>query len=77
MDAAWIARLLAHGKAIVALGHEILLATYPVLATAQPYTDPGPTTLSRLAAQRLTRQSVRPLQDLGYQVTIEPPTDAA
>ena len=33
-------------KAIVALGHEILLAAYRVLATAQPYTDPGPTTLS-------------------------------
>jgi hypothetical protein len=43
-------------KAIVAVGHEILLAAYRVLATAQPYTDPGPTALSRLTAQRLTRQ---------------------
>jgi transposase len=64
-------------KAIVAIGHEILLAAYRVLATAQPYTDPGPTTLSRLTTQRLTRQAVRRLQDLGYQVTIEPRTDAA
>jgi hypothetical protein len=29
-------------KAIVALGHEILLAAYRVLATAQPYTGPAP-----------------------------------
>jgi len=64
-------------KAIVALGHEILLAAYRVLATAQPYTDPGSTTFSRLTTQRLTRQAVRRLQDLGYQVTIEPRTDAA
>ena len=64
-------------NAIVAAGHEILLAAYRVLATAQPDTDPGPTTLNRLTAQRLTRQAVRRLQDLGYQVTIEPRTDAA
>jgi hypothetical protein len=64
-------------KAIVALGHEILLSAYRVLGTAQAYTDPGPTTLSRLTAQRLTRQAVRRLQDLGYRVTIAPRTDAA
>jgi len=64
-------------KAIVALGHEILLAAYRVLATAQPYTDPGPTAFSRLTTQRLTRQAVKRLQDLGYQVTIAPRTDAA
>ncbi|MHB8275450.1 MAG: hypothetical protein ACYDC9_11910 [Dermatophilaceae bacterium] len=62
---------------VLALGYEILLAAYRVLATAQPYTDPGPTALSRLTAQRLTRQAVRRLQDLGYQVTIAPRTDAA
>jgi len=29
-------------KAIVALGHEILLAAYCALTTALPYYDPGP-----------------------------------
>ena len=72
-----IMRRRGDAKAIVAIGHEILLAAYRVLATAQPYTDPGPTALSRFTAQRLTRQAVRRLQDLGYQVTIEPRTDAA
>ena len=56
-------------KAIGALGHEILLAAYRVVATAQPYTDPGPKALSGLTTQRLTRQAVKRLQGLGYQVT--------
>src|SRR5664280_2723009 len=38
-------------KAIVAVGHEILLTAYRVLVTAPPYT--GPTTLSRLTTGRL------------------------
>jgi transposase len=50
-------------KAIVAIGHEILLAAYRVLATAQPYTDPGPTALSRITTGRLTCQAVRGLHD--------------
>src|SRR5674476_299461 len=72
-----IMRRRGDAKAIVAVGHEILLAAYRVLVTAQPYTDPGRTTFSRLTTQRLTRQAVRRLQDLGYQVTIAPRTDAA
>jgi transposase len=72
-----VTRRRGDAKAIVALGHEILLAAYRVLVTAQPCTDPGPTALSRLTTGRLTRQAVRGLQDLGYQVTIAAPTDAA
>lgn len=64
-------------KAIVALGHEILLCAYRVLATGQPYIDPGPTALNALTAERQRRQAVRRLQALGYQVTITPRTDAA
>jgi hypothetical protein len=44
---------------------------------AQPYKDPGPTTLSRLTAQRLTHQAVRRLQDPSYQVHIATCTEAA
>jgi hypothetical protein len=64
-------------KAIVRSGHQILLAAYRVLGPAQPYTDPGPTTLSRLTAQRLTHQVVRRLQDPAYQVHIATCTEAA
>jgi len=42
-----------------------------------PTPTPGPTTFSRLSAQRLTGQAVRRLRDLGDQVTIAPRTDAA
>lgn len=64
-------------KAIVALGHEILLSAYRVLDTGQPYIDPGPTALSRLTAERQRQQAIRRLQNLGYHVTIAPRTDAA
>ena len=60
-------------KAIVALGHEILLSAHRVLATGQPYIDPGPTALNALTAERQRRQAVRRLQALGYRVTITPP----
>jgi len=46
-----------------------------VLDTAQPYIDPGPTTLNALTAERHRRQAVQRLQDLGYQVTITARTD--
>src|ERR1035437_2152470 len=63
-----ITRRRRDAKAIIAVGHEILLATY---------TDPGPNTFSRLSAQRLAGQAVRRLRDLGDRVTIAPRTDAA
>jgi transposase len=72
-----IMRRRGDAKAIVALGHEVLLAAYRVLDTAQPYIDPGPNALSTLTAERQRRQAVRRLQELGYQVTIAPNTNAA
>ncbi|MHB1472890.1 MAG: hypothetical protein ACYDDU_12825 [Dermatophilaceae bacterium] len=58
-------------------GPRLTVNAYRVLDTAPPYIDPGPTTLSKLTAERQRRQAVRRLQDLGYQVTIAPRTDAA
>jgi len=72
-----VVRRRSDAKAIVRSGHQILLAAYRVLVPAQPYKDPGPTTLSRLTAQRLTHQVVRRLQDPAYQVHIATCTDAA
>ncbi|MGB8385936.1 MAG: IS110 family transposase, partial [Dermatophilaceae bacterium] len=72
-----IMRRRGDAKAIVALGHEILLSAYRVLDTGQPYIDPGPTALSRLTADRQRQQAIRRLQNLGYHVTITPRTDAA
>jgi hypothetical protein len=43
-----------------------------VLSTGQPYTDPGPTALQQLTAERQRRRAVRHLEALGYKVTLEP-----
>jgi transposase len=59
-------------KAIIAVGHEILLAAHRVLATGQPYTDPGPIALRSLTADLQRRRAVRRLEEVGYEVTIEP-----
>jgi hypothetical protein len=53
-----VVRRRSDAKAIVYSGYQILLAAYRVLVPAQPFKDPGPTTLSRLTAQRLTHQAV-------------------
>ena len=39
-------------KAVVAVAHEILVAAYRVLATHQPYVDPGPQPLRDLSAEQ-------------------------
>jgi transposase len=64
-------------KAIVAVGHEILLAACRVLATGQPYIDPGPMQLRSLTAERQRGRAIRQPQELGYTVTIEPCPNAA
>jgi transposase len=58
-------------KAIVAVGHEILIAAYRVLSTGKPYVDPGAQPLSELAAERAKRRAVTNLRALGYEVTLE------
>jgi transposase len=58
-------------KAVIAVGHEILLAAHRILATGQPYIDPGPAALRSLTAEQQRRRAVRDLQALGYNVTLE------
>jgi hypothetical protein len=64
-------------KAVVALGHEILLAAYRILDTGQPYIDPGPATFSAITAERERRRAVDQLHRLGYNVTLAPTVPAA
>jgi hypothetical protein len=47
-----------------------------MLRTHQPYQDLGPDYLERLDHQRLQRQYVRRLEQLGYAVTLTPPSAA-
>jgi transposase len=60
-------------KAIVAVGHEILIAAHRILATHQPYVDPGPDTLRNLSAEHVKRRAVAQLRALGYNVTLDHP----
>ena len=60
-------------RAIVAVGHSILISAYYVLARNEPYTDLGFDHYQRLEhhdhqVRRLTRQ----LEALGHRVTLEP-----
>lgn len=60
-------------KAIVAVGHEILIAAWRVLSTSQPYQDPGPERLRDLSAEHVKRRALAQLRALGYDVTIHQP----
>lgn len=60
-------------KAIVAVGHETLIAAWRVLSTGQPYEDPGPETLRNLSAEHVKRRALAQLRALGYDVTVNEP----
>jgi transposase len=59
-------------RAVVAVGHTILVSAYHILAQACPYAELGADHFDRLDPQRLTRHLVRRLQRLGHKVTLEP-----
>ena len=57
-------------RAIVALGHSILIASYYILKNDVPYRDLGPDHFDNLNKPRLTRYLVRRLESLGHSVTL-------
>jgi transposase len=59
-------------RAAMAIGHKILIAAYHLLATGVPYRDLGATYLDGLEKRHTTRNLVRRLERLGYEVTIGP-----
>ncbi len=63
-------------RALVALGHTLLIIIYHVLKRGTTYAELGPDFLDRLEPERLTRQLVKRLQALGHKVTLEPPSAA-
>lgn len=72
-----IRRRRGDARAVVAVGHEILIAAYRVLATGETYLDPGPVSLTERIVERERRRALHTLQQLGYQVTLEPPASVA
>jgi transposase len=58
-------------RALVALGHTILVMVYHILNRGTTYTELGADYLDRLEPERLTRQLVKRLEKLGHKVTLE------
>src|SRR5215468_7378505 len=59
-------------RALVAVGHTLLVIIYHVLKQGTTYTELGPDFLDRLEPERLTRQLIKRLEALGHKVTLEP-----
>lgn len=64
-------------KAIVALEHAMLIATWNMLTTGAYYDDPGGDFYSRLDPDRAKHRAVDQLQKLGYAVTLQTAPPAA
>jgi transposase len=58
-------------RALVAVGHKILIIIYNVLKHDVPYKELGGDFLNRLEPARMTRQLVRRLEKLGHRVTLD------
>jgi len=74
-------RRLAHRrgkkKAAVAVGHSILVIAYHLLTRGTPYEELGGNYFDERDRQAVKRRLVQRLEDLGYEVTIQPATPAA
>lgn len=61
-------------RALVALGHSILVMVYHILTSKQPYHDLGAAHFDKRDQQRVERRLVHRLERLGYQVVLQPST---
>jgi hypothetical protein len=59
-------------RALIAVGHSILVIVYHLLKDGTRYTDLGGDFFDRLEPERLTRYYVKRLQKLGHNVILEP-----
>jgi transposase len=60
-----------HKRAVLAIGHEILLVAYHMLATGQDYRDLGEHYLDQRDKTGTAKRLVRRLEGLGYKVTVD------
>jgi transposase len=59
-------------RALLAVGHSLLVIMYHMLKREVEYHDLGPDYFDRLEPERLRRYLVKRLQSLGYEVTLSP-----
>ena len=63
--------------AIVALEHKMLTCAWHMLVNGTFYQDPGPDYYTRHRPAKTKARAIKQLQALGYNVTLEPRTQAA
>ena len=61
-----------HNRAVLAVGHKILVAAYHMLARNQPYAELGEGYLDRRDPARTAKRLVQRLEELGYKVNLAP-----
>ena len=64
-------------KALVAVGHAILVIAYQVIIHRVPYSELGEDYFEKLNQQRVKQRLVKRLQGLGYDVVLTPVQAAA
>jgi transposase len=64
-------------RAIVAVGHTILVIAYHLLERGTRYQDLGPEHFDRRDADRVRKRSIKRLEALGYEVTLKPTKEVA
>ena len=64
-------------RAIIAVGHTILVSAYHVLSKAAPYQDLGSDYFDRTKSVELRRYYTKRLEKLGYSVNLQPLQEAA
>jgi hypothetical protein len=67
-----LARRRGRKKAVVAVGHTLLVIIYHRLRTGQPYAEHGADYFDTLDTTRITQHHVQRPGQLGYEVTITP-----
>lgn len=72
-----IMRHRGYQRAVVAVGHEILVIAHTLIARGTTYQELGPGYFDRRQAERTIRRCVRTLERLGHKVTLELLTTAA
>ena len=72
-----IMRHRGYQRAVVAVGHEILVIAHTLIARGTTYQELGSGYFDRRQAERTMRRCVRTLERLGHKVTLEPSVTAA
>jgi len=67
-----LARRIGKAKAVVAVSHTVAVNFYYMITKKQPYRELGADYFDRVDRDRLTKQTVKRLEALGYEVSLTP-----